>query len=143
MSNPSKPSTSSTLTSASTAATGSKSATSTSTSATSASTITITIPAAKSIELALPTEVVIAEKTPCGVDMEKDQEVYWCKCGRSKDQPFCDSSHSSYKTKFEPVKFVADKTKKYVFCRCKLTKKPPFCDGSHKILRTVQPVPNP
>lgn len=56
-------------------------------------------------------------------------DYWWCACGKSKSQPFCDGSHKL--TTFEPVKFTITEKKTYQLCGCKHTKKPPFCDGSH------------
>lgn len=67
--------------------------------------------------------------SPISVTLKKGQKYLWCKCGRSKNQPFCDSSHHG--TKFKPVLFEAKKDGKVSMCNCKLTKQSPFCDGSH------------
>jgi len=72
---------------------------------------------------------VIAKKSPYVVKLEAGKEYYWCSCGRSKNQPFCDGSHKG--TDFEPVAFKVDETKMYNLCGCKHTKNPPFCDGEH------------
>ena len=63
------------------------------------------------------------------VEVEKNKSYFWCSCGLSSKQPFCDGSHKN--TEFSPVKFIADETKKMFFCTCKQTKNQPFCDGSH------------
>src|SRR3954452_25338163 len=57
---------------------------------------------------------------------------YWCTCGRSKTQPFCDDSHLG--THFQPKEVVITEKKRISLCTCKLTKNPPMCDGSHKSL---------
>ncbi len=54
---------------------------------------------------------------------------YWCACGKSKNQPFCDGSHEG--TKFEPVPFTLAETEDVVLCGCKMTKTKPLCDGAH------------
>ncbi len=63
------------------------------------------------------------------VGVEKNKSYFWCSCGLSSKQPFCDGSHKN--TEFSPVKFIADETKKMFFCTCKQTNNQPFCDGSH------------
>ena len=63
------------------------------------------------------------------VEVEKNKSYFWCSCGLSSRQPFCDGSHKN--TEFSPVKFIADETKKMFFCTCKQTNNQPFCDGSH------------
>ena len=66
---------------------------------------------------------------PIAVEVEKDKSYYWCSCGKSSKQPFCDASHKG--TEFTPVVFKAEETKKMFFCSCKQTDGQPFCDGSH------------
>ena len=63
------------------------------------------------------------------VEVEKNKSYFWCSCGLSSKQPFCDGSHKN--TEFSPVKFIAAETKKMFFCTCKQTNNQPFCDGSH------------
>ncbi len=77
-------------------------------------------------------EPVIAAKAPKAVLLRPGIRYYWCACGRSKDQPFCDGSHAG--TEFSPLEFSVEEEKKYALCQCKRTKTPPFCDGSHKDL---------
>lgn len=74
----------------------------------------------------------IASRTPFGVDVEKGKDYFWCACGSSATQPFCDGSHRG--TEFRPMKFTAEATGKIFFCGCKHTKGAPRCDGSHKSL---------
>ena len=75
---------------------------------------------------------VIASKTPFAVEVEAGQTYWWCRCGRSQKQPFCDGSHKT--TEFTPLKYAAEESKKVFFCGCKQSGKPPLCDGSHKAL---------
>ncbi|MCB2096985.1 MAG: CDGSH iron-sulfur domain-containing protein [Parvularculaceae bacterium] len=75
-------------------------------------------------------EPTIAARAPLAVDVEAGKAYFWCACGRSKSQPFCDGSHKG--TDFTPMKWTADQSKRVFFCCCKHTKGAPFCDGSHK-----------
>ena len=77
-------------------------------------------------------EPVIAQKAPIAVDVKKGETYYWCSCGRSAKQPFCDGSHKG--TTFTPLAFTADKDETVHLCACKHTKNPPFCDGTHHSL---------
>ena len=77
-------------------------------------------------------EAVIAQKAPYPVEVTEGETYYWCACGRSKNQPFCDGSHQG--TGFEPVAFTAEKTETAYLCGCKRTANQPFCDGTHKSL---------
>ena len=70
-----------------------------------------------------------AADSPYAVTVEKGKIYYWCACGRSNTQPFCDGSHKG--TTISPVYYEAEETKELYFCGCKSTKTPPFCDGSH------------
>lgn len=74
----------------------------------------------------------IAAKKSCEVELEAGKTYFFCTCGRSEKQPFCDGSHAG--TSFSSHKFTAEKDGKAYLCLCKHTKKPPFCDGSHKHL---------
>ena len=77
-------------------------------------------------------ELVIAQKAPYPVDVEAGKTYYWCACGRSKTQPFCDGSHQG--TSFSPLAYQAEKNGTVYFCGCKQSKNPPLCDGSHNKL---------
>ena len=72
---------------------------------------------------------VRAADSPFGVDVEEGKSYFWCACGKSSNQPFCDGSHKG--SEFSPVKYTADKSKKVFFCGCKQTGNQPLCDGSH------------
>ncbi len=74
---------------------------------------------------------VVAAKTPAVLDLEAGT-YYWCSCGQSKQQPFCDGSHQG--TGFTPMQFVLDAAKKVALCQCKVTANPPYCDGTHSKL---------
>ena len=75
----------------------------------------------------------IAQTAPYVVEVEAGKDYWWCACGRSKNQPFCDGSHKV--TEFSPVQYTATESTKVWFCGCKHTGKPPLCDGTHKTLR--------
>jgi CDGSH iron-sulfur domain-containing protein 3 len=66
---------------------------------------------------------------PIAVDVKADQDYWWCACGLSKTQPFCDGSHKT--TNITPHKFSAKRDDRLWFCTCKKTKNTPLCDGSH------------
>ena len=70
-----------------------------------------------------------AGENAIAVEVEKDKSYYWCSCGKSAKQPFCDGSHKG--TDFTPLAYKAEETKKMFFCACKQTNNQPFCDGSH------------
>lgn len=77
-------------------------------------------------------EPVIAQKGPYRVELEAGKTYFWCRCGRSRSQPFCDGSHKG--TDFTPLRFTAETSKPAFLCGCKHTGNPPFCDGTHKSL---------
>ena len=56
---------------------------------------------------------------------------YFCTCGHSEEQPFCDASHDSH---FKPKRYTFDIPGNHSFCLCKESKNMPFCDGSHRCL---------
>ena len=74
----------------------------------------------------------IATKQSLKINVTKGTTYYWCSCGLSSNQPFCDGSHSG--TDFTPVAYTADEDKLVGFCGCKKSGKGPICDGSHKTL---------
>ena len=73
----------------------------------------------------------VAEKSPMMMEMQVGT-YYWCACGQSKNQPFCDGSHKG--TEFTPKAIKIEKVQTVFWCRCKQTDNPPFCDGSHNKL---------
>lgn len=75
---------------------------------------------------------IIAQKAPFPVDVTAGKTYFWCACGRSANQPFCDGSHKT--TTLTPIKYTADADKKVFFCGCKQAAKAPLCDGTHKTL---------
>jgi CDGSH iron-sulfur domain-containing protein 3 len=75
---------------------------------------------------------IIAQKAPYPVEVEAGKSYFWCACGRSSKQPFCDGSHKV--TSFTPVKYTAETSKTVWFCGCKASGKTPLCDGTHKTL---------
>ena len=74
----------------------------------------------------------IGGRAPVAVDVEAGKSYWWCACGLSKSQPFCDGSHKT--TAFTPLEFKTDKPEKISFCTCKQSGRKPRCDGSHKKL---------
>ena len=78
------------------------------------------------------TDPVIAQKAPYAAPVEAGKTYYWCSCGKSAKQPYCDGSHKD--TGMTPMAFTAEKDGTAYLCGCKATKNAPYCDGSHKAL---------
>lgn len=78
----------------------------------------------------------IAGIKPIAVELKTGEEYYFCTCGRSSNQPFCDGSHQG--TSFTPKAFTVGKDEKAYLCACKHTGNAPFCDGTHKKFTTEQ-----
>ncbi len=79
-----------------------------------------------------PAAPVVAQKAPYPVEVEAGKSYFWCACGRSAKQPFCDGSHKD--TGITPVKFEAEAGGKVFFCGCKASANRPRCDGTHSKL---------
>jgi CDGSH-type Zn-finger protein len=73
---------------------------------------------------------VVAGRAPIKVEVVAGTEYWWCACGRSASQPFCDGSHKG--TGFRPVRHVQDTDGDAWFCACKQSANAPLCDGSHR-----------
>lgn len=74
----------------------------------------------------------IAGTAPIRVELETGKKYFWCSCGESSNQPWCDGSHKG--TDFTPVAVEVEESRMYSMCTCKQSKRPHFCDGSHKQL---------
>ena len=75
---------------------------------------------------------VPAQLGPYPVELEAGKRYAWCRCGLSKDQPYCDGSHKD--TGITPLVFTAEHTETANLCGCKDTGDEPYCDGSHNLL---------
>ena len=74
----------------------------------------------------------MSNKAPIAVELKEGETYYWCSCGKSAKQPFCDGTHKG--SAFAPKAFTAEKTGTAYLCACKAVKDGPFCDGTHKSL---------
>lgn len=77
-------------------------------------------------------EPVMAQKSPYSAQVEAGKSYWWCACGQSKNQPFCDGSHKG--GPFVPREYKAETTRTVWFCGCKRSKTAPLCDGTHNTL---------
>lgn len=71
----------------------------------------------------------VAQKAPYAVEVEAGKSYWWCACGKSASQPFCDGSHKG--TAFSPVEYKAEESKTAYFCGCRQSGNGAFCDGTH------------
>eukprot|EP00297_Palpitomonas_bilix_P017402 CAMPEP_0113883424 /NCGR_PEP_ID=MMETSP0780_2-20120614/9590_1 /TAXON_ID=652834 /ORGANISM="Palpitomonas bilix" /LENGTH=173 /DNA_ID=CAMNT_0000870723 /DNA_START=24 /DNA_END=546 /DNA_ORIENTATION=- /assembly_acc=CAM_ASM_000599 len=78
---------------------------------------------------------IVAREGPFEVTLEAGKDYYYCTCGRSKKQPFCDGSHKALSSGIKPKKITVEETRTAYLCGCKQTKSEPFCDGSHASLK--------
>nr|WP_294977444.1 CDGSH iron-sulfur domain-containing protein [uncultured Pseudomonas sp.] len=78
------------------------------------------------------TEALIAQRGPYAVEIHAGEDYFWCRCGRSASQPFCDGSHKG--TGLLPLKYHAERDELLFFCGCKHSHTPPCCDGTHASL---------
>lgn len=78
------------------------------------------------------TQAICTQKGPYVVDLQVG-EYYWCACGKSKTQPFCDGSHAD--TDIKPVAFTVEEAGVQYLCGCRATSNAPFCDGSHQAVK--------
>jgi CDGSH-type Zn-finger protein len=85
----------------------------------------------------------IAAKEPMEIALEHGKTYFWCACGHSKTQPFCDGTHKEVNFsltdaiatgKYKPLRLSMENDQKVWLCMCKHTKNPPYCDGTHKTL---------
>jgi len=77
-------------------------------------------------------EALCPQKSPYQVPLEAGKAYFWCTCGRSAKQPFCDGSHKT--TSFQPLRFVVETSGTFNLCGCKGTDDKPFCDVTHNML---------
>lgn len=79
--------------------------------------------------MATNTPPIISAKSPARTELEEGKDYYWCRCGKSQSQPFCDGSHAG--SGMTPLKFTSEKSGPAALCQCKASANAPFCDGSH------------
>jgi len=64
----------------------------------------------------------------------RPSEYWWCSCGLTQRQPFCDGTHEAEHTGMKPLKVEVSKRQEVSFCGCRKSKGAPYCDGTHKTL---------
>ncbi|XP_003741307.1 CDGSH iron-sulfur domain-containing protein 3, mitochondrial [Galendromus occidentalis] len=76
----------------------------------------------------------IYDRKPMLVKLRTGRQYFWCTCGWSHSQPFCDGTHKNphYRISLRPMRIVPEETREYWLCNCKQSSKRPFCDGTHK-----------
>lgn len=72
------------------------------------------------------------QNAPYKIDVEEGKSYFWCSCGLSAKQPFCDGSHKG--SDFTPTKFTAEKDGTVALCGCRASSNTPMCDGTHRNL---------
>lgn len=72
------------------------------------------------------------QNSPYRVEVEEGKSYFWCACGLSSNQPFCDGSHKG--SEFSPMKYTAEKDGMVAFCGCRQSGNQPMCDGTHRSL---------
>lgn len=77
----------------------------------------------------------VADVRPAVLDLEPGT-YFWCRCGLSDRQPFCNGAHKT--TAFTPLKVVLEEPKRVALCQCKSTGNAPYCDGTHKRLQSAE-----
>ena len=90
----------------------------------------------------MSSEPKIGGREPVLVELVAGETCWWCRCGRSQTQPFCDGSHEG--SGIEPLEWQVERNRRALLCTCKRTKTPPICDDSHLklwFLKLVLPSP--
>ena len=81
-------------------------------------------------------QAIIAETKPAKVDLKAGEKYFWCACGRSATQPFCDGSHRV--TTITPLTVTVEEDSEAFLCQCKATSNSPYCDGTHARLGSAK-----